>query len=105
MQTVVDCLSTGVCGVACACSKLVAQILTGEMVFRCEECAVDSTCVLCADCFEHSAHRTHRYVMSSSGGGVCDCGDPEVQGSVLLCDHLCKICRRIVSISSSMNLI
>nr|XP_032821084.1 E3 ubiquitin-protein ligase UBR2-like isoform X2 [Petromyzon marinus] len=51
---------------------------SGEPTYSCRECAADPTCVLCMDCFQQSVHRTHRYRMSTSGGGgVCDCGDRE----------------------------
>ncbi|XP_046748290.1 E3 ubiquitin-protein ligase UBR2 [Diprion similis] len=50
----------------------------GEPTYSCRECGMDSTCVLCVVCFKQSAHRNHRYKMgTSSGGGCCDCGDPE----------------------------
>ncbi|XP_070569458.1 E3 ubiquitin-protein ligase UBR2-like isoform X2 [Ptychodera flava] len=50
----------------------------GEPTYSCRDCAVDPTCVFCIDCFQKSAHRTHRYRMSTSGGGgFCDCGDVE----------------------------
>nr|XP_006815804.1 PREDICTED: E3 ubiquitin-protein ligase UBR2-like [Saccoglossus kowalevskii] len=42
------------------------------------DCAADPTCVFCIDCFQKSAHKLHRYRMSTSGGGgFCDCGDEE----------------------------
>ncbi|OWA51878.1 E3 ubiquitin-protein ligase UBR2 [Hypsibius exemplaris] len=51
---------------------------SGEPTYSCRDCAVDSTCVLCIECFKKSAHQNHRYkISSSSGGGYCDCGDPE----------------------------
>ncbi|XP_015515354.1 E3 ubiquitin-protein ligase UBR2 [Neodiprion lecontei] len=50
----------------------------GEPTYSCRECGMDSTCVLCVVCFKQSAHRNHKYKMgTSSGGGCCDCGDPE----------------------------
>lgn len=50
----------------------------GEPTYSCRECGMDSTCVLCVDCFKQSAHRNHKYKMgTSSGGGCCDCGDTE----------------------------
>ncbi|XP_011482545.1 E3 ubiquitin-protein ligase UBR2 isoform X1 [Oryzias latipes] len=50
----------------------------GEPTYSCRECAADPTCVLCMQCFLESAHRQHRYRMTTSGGGgFCDCGDPE----------------------------
>ena len=51
---------------------------TGEPTYSCRECGMDSTCVLCVDCFKQSAHRNHKYKMGISiGGGCCDCGDTE----------------------------
>ncbi|XP_068139825.1 E3 ubiquitin-protein ligase UBR1 isoform X2 [Drosophila tropicalis] len=50
----------------------------GEPTYSCRECGVDPTCVLCVSCFKRSAHRFHKYKMSTSGGGgCCDCGDNE----------------------------
>jgi len=50
----------------------------GEVTYSCRDCAMDPTCVLCVHCFKNSEHGSHRYKMStSSGGGYCDCGDPE----------------------------
>ncbi|RNE97436.1 putative ubiquitin ligase [Trypanosoma rangeli] len=48
-----------------------------EAIVSCLECAVDSTCVFCADCFQHSPCRNHKHIVRhGSGGGICDCGDP-----------------------------
>ncbi|TPX46254.1 hypothetical protein SeLEV6574_g03322 [Synchytrium endobioticum] len=51
----------------------------GEGVHRCRDCALDSTCVFCDRCFNASNHEGHdtSFSLSSSGGGCCDCGDPE----------------------------
>lgn len=39
------------------------------------ECGKDQTCVMCHDCFVHSVHMHHKYIMHiSTGGGCCDCG-------------------------------
>lgn len=60
----------------------------GEPTYSCRECGVDSTCVLCVDCFKQSAHRNHRYKMgTSTGGGCCDCGDIEAWKT----EPFCKI--------------
>ncbi|KAL3874810.1 hypothetical protein ACJMK2_037773 [Sinanodonta woodiana] len=59
----------------------------GEPIYSCRDCANDPTCVLCIECFQKSAHRKHRYRMSTSGGGgYCDCGDPEAWKSEAFCD-------------------
>ncbi|CAL7936397.1 unnamed protein product [Xylocopa violacea] len=65
----------------------------GEATYSCRECGVDSTCVLCADCFKQSAHRNHKYRMgTSSGGGFCDCGDIEAWKKEPFCNtHLAGI--------------
>jgi E3 ubiquitin-protein ligase UBR1 len=54
----------------------------GESVYRCRDCSLDSTCVLCAKCFRGSSHtkRGHDVTMSihaGVGAGCCDCGDVE----------------------------
>ncbi|XP_046835052.1 E3 ubiquitin-protein ligase UBR2 [Vespa crabro] len=60
----------------------------GEPTYSCRECGMDSTCVLCVDCFKQSAHRNHKYKMgTSSGGGCCDCGDTEAWKN----EPFCKI--------------
>lgn len=33
----------------------------GEPTYACRDCGMDPTCVLCIECFQHSAHRNHRY--------------------------------------------
>ncbi|GFS26777.1 E3 ubiquitin-protein ligase UBR2 [Elysia marginata] len=58
----------------------------GEPTYSCRDCAYDPTCVLCITCFQKSAHRNHRYRMSTSGGGgYCDCGDTEAWKSDPYC--------------------
>ncbi|XP_022244280.1 E3 ubiquitin-protein ligase UBR2-like isoform X1 [Limulus polyphemus] len=61
-----------------------------EPTYSCRDCALDPTCVLCMDCFKNSAHNTHRYKMSmSGGGGYCDCGDEEAWKAHAYCEvHL-----------------
>ncbi|KAK9454202.1 hypothetical protein V1511DRAFT_503017 [Dipodascopsis uninucleata] len=56
------------------------QFQKGEPTYRCKECGLDETCVLCWRCFNASDHIGHSVTISISqkdGGGVCDCGDPE----------------------------
>ncbi|XP_011494451.1 PREDICTED: LOW QUALITY PROTEIN: E3 ubiquitin-protein ligase UBR2 [Ceratosolen solmsi marchali] len=66
---------------------------TGEPTYSCRECGMDSTCVLCVDCFKQSAHRNHKYKMGISiGGGCCDCGDTEAWKKEPFCKiHLAGI--------------
>ncbi|BFZ58377.1 E3 ubiquitin-protein ligase ubr1 [Savitreella phatthalungensis] len=50
-----------------------------ETVFRCRNCGMDDTCVMCQRCFRGSNHAGHDVVMSinAGSGGCCDCGDAE----------------------------
>ncbi|KAL3116459.1 hypothetical protein niasHT_006906 [Heterodera trifolii] len=58
----------------------------GEPNYTCKQCATDSTCVLCYDCFVNSEHGNHKYKMHTSmGGGYCDCGDKEAWSSHYAC--------------------
>ncbi|OXU27651.1 hypothetical protein TSAR_014521 [Trichomalopsis sarcophagae] len=65
----------------------------GEPTYSCRECGMDSTCVLCVDCFKQSAHKNHKYKMGISiGGGCCDCGDTEAWKKEPFCKiHLAGI--------------
>ncbi|KAH8330115.1 hypothetical protein KR059_001969 [Drosophila kikkawai] len=70
---------------ATVCGKVFKN---GEPTYSCRECGVDPTCVLCVNCFKRSAHRFHKYKMSTSGGGgCCDCGDDEAWKK----DHYCQL--------------
>ena len=33
--------------------------------------------VICTSCFENGNHKGHRYSQIASGGGNCDCGNPD----------------------------
>ncbi|BGP26637.1 E3 ubiquitin-protein ligase UBR1 [Rhodotorula toruloides] len=55
---------------------------SGESVYRCRDCGIDATCVLCARCFHGSGHAKTGHdvtvsVHSGIGAGCCDCGDVE----------------------------
>lgn len=54
----------------------------GESVYRCRDCGLDPTCVLCARCFHASSHSREGHDVTVSthagvGAGCCDCGDLE----------------------------
>lgn len=72
----------------------------GEPVYRCDQCGLDSTCVMCVHCYNPSAHEGHdvqMYISNSEGGGICDCGDPEAfQGNLD-----CK-CQKFVPVSEEL---
>lgn len=48
---------------------------SGEIAYRCFDCAADSTCCICSECFQRSNHEGHRVIRIRTGGGTCDCGD------------------------------
>ncbi|KAI9471425.1 hypothetical protein BDB00DRAFT_239489 [Zychaea mexicana] len=64
----------------------------GEPVYRCRNCGLDDTCVLCSKCFHSSNHEHHTVFVSISpgSGGCCDCGDPEAWKVPLECDAHCS---------------
>ena len=41
----------------------------GQPTYSCKECGADGTCVLCVNCFNNSAHKQHKYKISTSNGG------------------------------------
>ncbi|KAK4704824.1 hypothetical protein P7C70_g1383, partial [Phenoliferia sp. Uapishka_3] len=68
----------------------------GESVYRCRDCSIDSTCVLCVKCFHASSHTKHDVTMSvhaGVGAGCCDCGDMEAfkEGSTMDCKYHSKV--------------
>ena len=61
---------------------------TQQFTYSCRDCAVDATCVMCSECFNNSIHTKCNYKMNqSSGGGCCDCGDPEAWTKGHACLH------------------
>lgn len=61
----------------------------GETVYRCRNCGMDDTCVLCQKCYKASNHEGHDVAMSINGGsgGCCDCGDPEAWRLEMCCQY------------------
>jgi hypothetical protein len=51
----------------------------GDLVWTCQTCGKDPTCVQCDACFRDSDHAGHEvyFHRSMGSGGCCDCGDPE----------------------------
>ena len=64
----------------------------GEGIYRCLDCGLDDTCVLCAKCFKASDHNGHNtsFHYSKGSGGCCDCGDSEAWKSEQTCTIHCK---------------
>ncbi|EPQ61239.1 hypothetical protein GLOTRDRAFT_113648 [Gloeophyllum trabeum ATCC 11539] len=61
----------------------------GESCFRCKDCALDDSCVLCARCFHASNHADHNvsFFIAQQSGGSCDCGDVEAWRNPIDCPH------------------
>ncbi|KAI0344027.1 hypothetical protein BDW22DRAFT_1372632 [Trametopsis cervina] len=61
----------------------------GEACFRCKDCALDESCVLCFRCFEATDHTNHNvsFFIAQQSGGSCDCGDFEAWRHTINCPH------------------
>ena len=59
----------------------------GDIVYSCKDCGLDSTCVMCVECFKNTQHKDHdvSYHFSQGSGGCCDCGDLEAWKIPLSC--------------------
>ena len=72
-----DDLTLGVC----------AKVLKyGDVAWKCEDCELDPTCIICLDCFNNSDHEGHRTWLKTNVSGCCDCGDPEAWDMKGACD-------------------
>ncbi|KAF8910386.1 hypothetical protein CPB85DRAFT_1413971 [Mucidula mucida] len=66
------------------------QILKkGESCFRCKDCALDDSCVLCPRCFHATDHIGHNvsFFIAQQSGGCCDCGDEEAWRLPINCPY------------------
>ncbi|KAH9947349.1 hypothetical protein B0H21DRAFT_339112 [Amylocystis lapponica] len=61
----------------------------GESCFRCKDCAIDDSCVLCSRCFEATDHVDHNvsFFIAQQSGGCCDCGDAEAWRMSIHCPY------------------
>ncbi|KAI0960979.1 hypothetical protein AcV7_000205 [Taiwanofungus camphoratus] len=61
----------------------------GESCFRCKDCALDDSCVLCSRCFEATDHTDHNvsFFIAQQSGGCCDCGDIEAWRQSINCPY------------------
>ncbi|KDR68822.1 hypothetical protein GALMADRAFT_1032198 [Galerina marginata CBS 339.88] len=61
----------------------------GESCYRCKDCALDDSCVLCSRCFHATDHATHNvsFFIAQQSGGCCDCGDAEAWRTDIRCPH------------------
>ncbi|KAF8584966.1 hypothetical protein K439DRAFT_1633097 [Ramaria rubella] len=51
----------------------------GECCYRCKDCSLDDSSVMCSPCFRATDHDGHNitFYITQQPGGCCDCGDPE----------------------------
>ncbi|KAI0367458.1 hypothetical protein BV20DRAFT_970410 [Pilatotrama ljubarskyi] len=61
----------------------------GESCFRCKDCALDDSCVLCSRCFDATDHTDHNvsFFIAQQSGGCCDCGDVEAWRHPIDCPY------------------
>ncbi|KAF9042270.1 hypothetical protein BJ165DRAFT_1546637 [Panaeolus papilionaceus] len=61
----------------------------GESCYRCKDCALDDSCVLCTRCFHATDHTGHNvsFFIAQQSGGCCDCGDEEAWRRNIQCPH------------------
>ncbi|THH12848.1 hypothetical protein EW146_g7310 [Bondarzewia mesenterica] len=59
----------------------------GESCFRCKDCSVDDSCVVCSRCFHSTDHFDHNvtFFIAQQSGGCCDCGDAEAWRKTFNC--------------------
>ncbi|KAG6853526.1 hypothetical protein C0991_003446 [Blastosporella zonata] len=67
-----------------SCSRIFKK---GDSCFRCKDCALDDSCVMCANCFHATDHADHNvsFFIAQQPGGCCDCGDEEAWRVPLQC--------------------
>ncbi|KAL4469920.1 hypothetical protein ABPG72_006560 [Tetrahymena utriculariae] len=67
------------------CGKI---LKINDVGYKCYDCEMDPTCIICKDCFEKGDHRGHRTVIQKGCSGCCDCGDIEAWKKEGFCsDH------------------
>lgn len=47
-----------------------------DVGWKCLDCELDDTSIICAECYENGPHRNHRAILRNRVSGCCDCGDP-----------------------------
>ena len=72
------------------CSKMFKR---GDLVYHCDTCTADATCVQCSDCFKRSLHAGHEYeyYITWNEGGCCDCAELESWKPNVFVPHCQKI--------------
>ncbi|THU98837.1 hypothetical protein K435DRAFT_837946 [Dendrothele bispora CBS 962.96] len=61
----------------------------GEPCYRCKDCALDDSCVICSRCFHATDHTGHNvsFFIAQQSGGCCDCGDEEAWRVSINCPY------------------
>jgi len=56
--------------------SICGKILKGRDIgFKCKDCQMDASCIICKECFEKGDHKNHRVIRQEGCNGCCDCGD------------------------------
>lgn len=61
----------------------------GQPIYRCQECGMDDTCVMCFRCFNPEDHKGHHVMVHTTDdntSGICDCGDADAWRNNLNCN-------------------
>ncbi|KAF8629016.1 hypothetical protein AX17_005872 [Amanita inopinata Kibby_2008] len=77
--------------------KVCGQIIgKGESCFRCRDCGLDESCVMCSKCFYGTDHTNHNvsFFVSQQSGGCCDCGDEEAWKVPMNCVHHPRVTKK-----------
>ena len=81
LETTLKSIGTG----KTVCGKI---LKSKDIGFKCMDCELDATCIICQECFEKSNHKGHRTILQSTCSGCCDCGDREAWKEEGFCsDH------------------
>lgn len=68
-------------------TRVCGKILTSkDVAFKCLDCELDPTCIICLECFEKGNHKGHRIFLKKNVSGMCDCGDLEAWKENGFCD-------------------
>lgn len=70
-----------------------------ELAYKCRTCERDPTCAICVHCFRNGNHKDHDFSIIRTGGGVCDCGDPQAWKPSGFCQKVSEFVFYFVSLT------
>lgn len=69
-------------------STVCAETIQDESYFKCLDCSSEESHCICSKCFYNGNHEGHCYqYFNNGGGGICDCGDPNLEKVINCKDH------------------